>query len=230
MTTLRASNLSKTYRRAGAEPIRVLRGASLSVEAGEHVAILGRSGSGKSTLLNLLGGLDRPDPGCGARIEVAGRDLLGAGERGRARLRAEAIGFVFQSFHLLPELTIEENVRLPAMALPGFRRAAADARARELLEAAGLGDRLGHRPAELSGGERQRVAVARALMNGPALLLADEPTGNLDALTGRQILDLVFDLGGARSDAPPALVLVTHSDATAARCDRTLRLEGGVLA
>ena len=229
MGIVELKNVSRVYRNGDHEQ-RALDHVDLSLEEGKFIVVLGPSGAGKSTLLNLLGGLDRPDPGCGARIEVAGRDLLGAGERGRARLRAEAIGFVFQSFHLLPELTIEENVRLPAMALPGFRRAAADAHARELLEAAGLGDRLGHRPAELSGGERQRVAVARALMNGPALLLADEPTGNLDALTGRQILDLVFDLGGARSDAPPALVMVTHSDATAARCDRTLRLEGGVLA
>ena len=230
MPALLAENLTKTYRLPGAAPIRVLDGVSLSVEPGEHVAILGRSGSGKSTLLNLLGGLDRPDRGGGARIEVAGCDLLRAGERARARLRASKIGFVFQSFHLLPELTIVENVRLPALALGAAARRGATERARELLRAAGLGDRLNHRPAELSGGEQQRVAVARALMNGPEILLADEPTGNLDASTGMQILDLVFDLAGAFSSAPPALAMVTHTDAIAARCDRTLRLEAGRLA
>ena len=161
---------------------------------------------------------------------MAGCDLLRAGERARARLRASKIGFVFQSFHLLPELTIVENVRLPALALGAAARRGATERARELLRAAGLGDRLGHRPAELSGGEQQRVAVARALMNGPEILLADEPTGNLDASTGMQILDLVFDLAGAFSSAPPALAMVTHTDAIAARCDRTLRLEAGRLA
>jgi putative ABC transport system ATP-binding protein len=229
MNALLAENLAKTYRLPGGAPIRVLDGVSLSVAPGEHVAILGKSGSGKSTLLNLLGGLDRPDPGCGARIEVAGCDLVRAGERARARLRASKIGFVFQSFHLMPELTIVENVRLPALALGAAARRGATERARELLRAAGLGDRLDHRPAELSGGEQQRVAVARALMNGPEILLADEPTGNLDASTGMQILDLVFDLGGAFSSAPPALAMVTHSDAIAARCDRTLRLEAGRL-
>ena len=230
MNVLEAEHLSKTYRSRGAAPIRVLADVSLAVAAGEHVAILGPSGSGKSTLLHLLGGLDRPDPAPGARIVVAGCDLAAASERARARVRAAEVGFVFQAFHLLPELTIVENVRLPALALGGAAARGATDRARGLLRAAGLGDRLSHRPAELSGGEQQRVAVARALMNAPALLLADEPTGNLDASTGMRILDLVFDLGGAFSDAPPALAMVTHSDAVAARCDRTLRLEAGRLA
>ena len=217
MPILLAENLTKTYRLPGAAPIRILDGASLSVEPGERVAVLGKSGSGKSTLLNLLGGLDRPDRGCGARIEVAGRDLARASERTKARVRAETIGFVFQSFHLLPELDIVENV---------VRRAV------ELLRAAGLGERLGHKPRELSGGEQQRVAIARALANAPSLLLADEPTGNLDPATGLQVLDLLFGLAGAAGgeDAPrPALVMVTHSDAVASRCDRVLRLEGGAL-
>ena len=228
MPALLAENLAKTYRLPGAAPIRVLDGVSLSVEPGEHVAILGKSGSGKSTLLNLLGGLDRPDRGCGARIEVAGRDLARASERAKARVRAETIGFVFQSFHLLPELDIVENVLLPALALPASRRPPRE-RALELLRAAGLGERLGHKPRELSGGEQQRVAIARALVNGPSLLLADEPTGNLDPATGLQVLDLLFGLAAGGAGPRPALVMVTHSDAVAARCDRTLRLEGGVL-
>ena len=230
MLSLEALRLHKTYRRRGAPPLRVLQGVSLEVSPGEHVAILGRSGSGKSTLLNLLGGLDRPDRGHDAVVRIAGRDLLAMREGARARERARSIGFVFQSFHLLPELTILENVRLPALALPGGRKPEKIERARRLLEAAGLGDRLGHRPAELSGGEQQRAAVARALMNAPALLLADEPTGNLDSLTGMQVLDLVFDLSGSFFETPPALLMVTHSDAIAARCDRTLRLADGRLA
>ena len=231
MPLLVAENVVKTYRLPGAEPIRILDGAALSVEPGERVAVLGKSGSGKSTLLNLLGGLDRPDRGCGARIEVAGRDLARASEKTKARVRAETIGFVFQSFHLLPELDIVENVVLPTLADPASRRAPRS-RAVELLRAAGLGERLGHKPRELSGGEQQRVAIARALANAPALLLADEPTGNLDPATGLQVLDLLFGLAGAAAgaDAPrPALVMVTHSDAIAARCDRVLRLEGGAL-
>ena len=224
---LLAENLHKTYRLPGAPPLKVLSGASLRVEPGEHVAVLGRSGSGKSTLLNLLGGLDSPDKGHGARVEIAGRDIVAATDRERAAIRASLLGFVFQSFHLLPELPIEENVALPARALPGFSRAAALGRARELLAAAGLSERLGHRPAELSGGEQQRVAVARAIMNAPQLVLADEPTGNLDAATGNAVLDLLFDLSGRFSSAAPALVVVTHSDAIAARCDRTVRLGEG---
>ena len=232
MPLLLAENLVKTYRLPGAAPIRILDGAALSVEPGERVAVLGKSGSGKSTLLNLLGGLDRPDRGCRARIEIAGRDLARASEKAKARVRAETIGFVFQSFHLLPELDIVENVALPTLALPASRRPPRD-RAVALLRAAGLGERLGHKPRELSGGEQQRVAICRALANGPALLLADEPTGNLDPATGLQVLDLLFGLAGADDDAAgaprPALVMVTHSDAVAARCDRVLRLEGGLL-
>ena len=228
MPLLVAENIVKTYRLPGADPIRILDGAALSVEPGERVAVLGKSGSGKSTLLNLLGGLDRPDRGCGARIEIDGRDLARASEKAKARLRAATVGFVFQSFHLLPELDIVENVLLPALALPASRRPPRE-RAIELLRAAGLGERLGHKPRELSGGEQQRVAIARALVNGPSLLLADEPTGNLDPATGLQVLDLLFGLAAGGAGPRPALVMVTHSDAVAARCDRTLRLEGGVL-
>ena len=228
MPLLAAENIVKTYRLPGAEPIRILDGAALSVDAGERVAVLGKSGSGKSTLLNLLGGLDRPDRGCGARIEVAGRDLARASEKAKARVRAATVGFVFQSFHLLPELDIVENVLLPTLALPPSRRPP-KGRALELLRAAGLGERLGHRPRELSGGEQQRVAIARALVNGPSLLLADEPTGSLDPATGLQVLGRLFGLAAGGDGPRPALVMVTHSDAVASRCDRVLRLEGGVL-
>ena len=228
MPLLSAENVAKTYRLPGAEPIRILDGAALSVEAGERVAVLGKSGSGKSTLLNLLGGLDRPDRGCGARIEIAGRDIVRASEKAKARVRAGTVGFVFQSFHLLPELDIVENAVLPTLAVPASRRPPRS-RAVELLRAAGLGDRLGHKPRELSGGEQQRAAIARALVNGPSLLLADEPTGNLDPATGLQVLDLLFGLAAGGAGPRPALVVVTHSEAVAARCDRVLRLEGGRL-
>lgn len=229
MPLLAAENVSKTYRLPGAKPIRILDGAALSVEPGERVAVLGKSGSGKSTLLHLLGGLDKPDRGCGARIEIAGRDLVRASEKAKSRIRAEKIGFVFQSFHLLPELDIVENASLPALALPAPRRPP-PGRAVELLRAAGLGDRLAHKPRELSGGEQQRVAIVRALSNGPELLLADEPTGNLDPATGLQVLDLLFGLAAGGAGPRPALVMVTHSDAVAARCDRVLRLQNGRLA
>ena len=246
---LEACHLNKTYKRPHASDLPVLRDVSLRVAPGERVAILGKSGSGKSTLLNILGGLDRPDH-CQPRLSappeaaeaaaaaeaavpqllVGGVDLLRASEAQRARLRASYIGFVFQSFHLLPDLTVEENVLFPSMALPRSERGDARARARLLLERVGLADRLRHRPNELSGGEQQRVAIARALINTPRIILADEPTGNLDPLTGQQILDLIVDLSDLRSTHPPALVMVTHSDATAARCTRVLHLENGAFA
>ena len=246
---LEACHLYKTYKRPHASDLPVLRDVSLRVAPGERVAILGKSGSGKSTLLNILGGLDRPDR-CPPRLSappeaaeaaaaaeaaelqllVGGVDLLRASEAQRARLRASYIGFVFQSFHLLPDLTVEENVLFPTMAVPRKERGDARARARLLLERVGLADRLRHRPNELSGGEQQRVAIARALINTPRIILADEPTGNLDPLTGQQILDLIVDLSDLRSTHPPALVMVTHSDATAARCTRVLHLENGAFA
>ena len=244
---LEACHLYKTYKRPHASDLPVLRDVSLRVAPGERVAILGKSGSGKSTLLNILGGLDRPDrcpprlsaqPGAPEAAEAAaepqllvgGIDLLRASEAQRARLRASYIGFVFQSFHLLPDLTVEENVLFPTMAVPRKERGDARTRARLLLERVGLADRLRHRPNELSGGEQQRVAIARALINTPRIILADEPTGNLDPLTGQQILDLIVDLSDLRSTHPPALVMVTHSDATAARCTRVLHLENGAFA
>jgi lipoprotein-releasing system ATP-binding protein len=200
----------------------VLLGAHLDVAPGERVAIIGRSGAGKSTLLHVLGGLDHPDP-AGGRIVQEGTDIYRLSARMRSAYRARNVGFVFQSYHLLPEMDIVENVMLPAFAL-GRPTAGAKRKARELLESVGLGDRLAHTPMELSGGEQQRVALARALMNDPRLILADEPTGNLDATTGGQVLDLLFHLSEGH-----ALVLVTHSPNIAARCDRTLRLEDGLL-
>lgn len=221
MAVLSAQSIQKTYH-LGKKCVSVLDGASLSVSAGEHVAIIGASGAGKSTLLHLLGGLDRPDTD-ESRVEILGTDIYALSPGRRAAFRAAHIGFVFQSYHLMPEMDCVENVSLPAYAL-GRHGEAQRKRAKELLEAVGLGHRLDHKPLELSGGEQQRVAIARALMNEPELLLADEPTGNLDASIGGQVLDLFFSLGGARS-----IVMVTHSPATAARCGRVYTLSNGLL-
>lgn len=220
---LEVADIVKEYRLPGQQPIRVLDGVSFAVAAGEHVAIVGRSGAGKTTLLNILGGLDKPTAG---DVRLGGDSLFrgfGAARR-RNRLRATKIGFIFQSYHLMPELDIVENVLLPSMT--GYARVpAARARAKELLAKVGLGDRLRHLPAELSGGEQQRVALARALMCRPEVILADEPTGNLDALTGKEIMKLLFEV----NEAPIACVMVTHSAEAAARCDRVLKLDGGHL-
>ena len=222
---LKANNLSKTYH-LGKATIEVLRGARLTVEDGESVAIVGASGAGKSTLLHILGGLDRPDEGT---VAVSGNDIYGMNRGRRTRLRATDIGFVFQSYHLMPEMDLLENVVLPAMALPDwFHRAGrARGRARELLGAVGLADRSRHLPMELSGGQQQRAALARALMNAPRLVLADEPTGNLDDETGNRVLDLLLSL--TRNEGH-ALVMVTHNQRVAERCDRVLHLsDGGIL-
>ena len=220
---LEVADIVKEYRLPGQKPIRVLDGVSFSVAAGEHVAIVGRSGAGKTTLLNIVGGLDKPTSG---DVRLGGESLFcgfGAARR-RSRLRATKIGFIFQSYHLMPELDIVENVLLPSMT-GRARVPAARARAKELLAKVGLGDRLRHLPAELSGGEQQRVALARALMCRPEVILADEPTGNLDALTGSEILKLLFEV----NETPIACVMVTHSAEAAARCDRVLKLDGGRL-
>ncbi len=204
----------------GSAQLTILRDISFKVCAGEAVAIVGVSGSGKSTLLGLMAGLDTPTSGS---VVVNGQDLFALDEDGRAALRGQMMGFVFQSFHLLPEFTALENVMLPL-------ELAGDAGAREaaqaLLERVGVGDRLGHYPKQLSGGEQQRVAIARAFVTRPALLLADEPTGNLDADTGANIIELMFELNRERGTT---LLLVTHDETLSRRCTRVLRLGGGML-
>jgi ABC-type lipoprotein export system ATPase subunit len=220
VTVVAARGLVKTYGRGRAAQ-RVLDGADFAARAGELVAVVGRSGSGKSTLLHLLGALDRADAGA---IEVAGERVDGRPERELTLLRRRRVGFVFQFFHLVPELTGEENVLLPTR-LPGSAPGAAD-RGRALVERLGLTPVAGRLPHELSGGEQQRLAVARALVHDPPLVLADEPTGNLDAEAGAVVLEL---LRGA-ADEGRAVVLVTHDDAATAAADRVLYLRDGRLA
>ncbi len=231
---IRVRDLCKTYR-MGRVSVPVLRGVSLDIQPGEWLAVLGASGSGKSTLLHLIGGLDRPDraPGAGraGKIEFKGRPLSDLSAAGLNRYRQGSMGMVFQFYHLLPELSVLENVLVAAMVRHGrfgYRRArsACRGRAESLLEAFGLSERLRHRPAELSGGERQRVAIARALINEPDLVLADEPTGNLDRRTGDQILDT---LGAIRAQRVQTLVMVTHDEEVAARADRVVRLSDGLV-
>ena len=201
-------------------PLTIVDDVSLEILAGESVAIIGESGAGKSTLLALLAGLDNPTSG---RIVLAGTDLTGLDEDGRARLRAQRVGFVFQSFHLVPALTALENVMLP-LELAGIRQPAQAAL--ESLKRVGLGPRARHYPRQLSGGEQQRVALARAFVTQPAVLFADEPTGNLDAVTGGRIGELLFELNSA---VGTTLVLVTHETTLAQRCSRQLRMAAGRL-
>jgi len=201
-------------------PLTIVHDVTLAVRARESVAIAGPSGAGKSTLLALLAGLDTVSSG---RIWLAGEELTALDEDGRARLRAARVGFVFQAFHLLPALTALENVMLP-LELRG--RADADERARAMLARVGLAARLGHYPRQLSGGEQQRVAMARAAVGEPTVLFADEPTGNLDAVTGERIIELLFELNAA---AQTTLVLVTHDRSLAARCARVLTMDSGRL-
>jgi ABC-type lipoprotein export system ATPase subunit len=216
---VRARGLVKTYGE-GRAAVRVLDGADLDVERGELVAVVGRSGSGKSTLLHLLGALDRADAGT---LEVAGKRLERLPESSLTAVRRHHVGFVFQSFHLLPELSGVENVLLPArLARDGVEAAP---RARELLDRLGLTPVAGRLPTTLSGGERQRLAIARALVNDPALVLADEPTGNLDEESGAAVLELLRRV----ADSGRAVVLVTHERAATAVVDRVLRLRSGRL-
>jgi len=245
---LRAEDVHKGYRMGGSH-LQVLRGASVNVEAGETVAIIGRSGAGKSTLLHILGGLDAPDDGTitfrgeslyerlhtdpGHRPALRGLKDVFSGRRIRESrfrnmARARHIGFVFQAYHLLPELTVIENTILPAMARMVHARSGTEMRRRgmELLELAGIANRATHKPMELSGGEQQRLALARSLMNDPQLILADEPTGNLDDKTGQQVLDVLFDLSRTRN---MTVILVTHNDKVARQCSRTLVLSDGKL-
>ena len=205
---------------SGDGELTILHDISFAVEPGEAVAIVGASGSGKSTLLGLLAGLDLPTAGS---VKLAGQDIGALDEDARAELRGRLLGFVFQSFQLLPALTALENAMLP-LELLGLPLARATAQA--MLSRVGLGERLGHYPKHLSGGEQQRVALARAFAVKPQLLLADEPTGNLDAATGEQIIELMFEMN---REAGTTLMLVTHDEALARRCGRVLRLAGGRL-
>jgi putative ABC transport system ATP-binding protein len=216
---LAARGLTKTYHE-GERRLPVLTGLDLDIGSGEQVALLGRSGSGKSTLLNLLGGIDQPDSGA---ISIRGQIFSDLGERERTLFRRRHIGFIYQAFNLIPTLTAAENVALP-LELNGIDNGVAETRARELLDRIGLERRGSAFPDRLSGGEQQRVAIARALVHQPALVLADEPTGNLDAHTGRQVLEL---LGELFSDRGNGLLIVTHSLEVARRADRVLTLEDG---
>ena len=220
MVAIRAQNLVREHRLGKGNVVAALQGASLSVEGGEYVAVLGKSGSGKSTLLNLLGGLDRPTRG---HLEVDGKDLVRLSERDLARFRAETVGFVFQSFHLQPRFAAWENVSLP-LVFAGVRRVERKRRALALLERVGLTSRADHRPSQLSGGEQQRVALARSLVASPRLLLGDEPTGNLDSATSAAILDLLAEAhrGGA------TVLLVTHdAELAAERAQRVVHMADG---
>ena len=218
---LEARDLRKDYPMNG-ETVHALRGVALRVEAGEYAAIVGPSGSGKSTLLQLVGGIDVPSSGS---VELLGTRLESLSDRELTRLRLTRLGFIFQRFHLLPVLTARENVELP-MAEAGVARGERRARAGELLEYVGLGHRAGHRATQLSGGEMQRVAIARALANRPALLLADEPTGELDAATVHEILDLFRRLNADGT----TLVVVTHDDRLAAQAGRVVHMLDGRIA
>ncbi len=205
----------------GRETITILRGVSFDLERGEMVALIGPSGSGKSTLLGIAAALDRPSSG---EVILDGVDVTGLSERKLARLRSRKVGMVFQSYNLIPTLSALENVQLPLF-VPG--RAGVDpARARILLDEVGLGHRLAHRPSQLSGGEQQRVAVARALITDPALLIADEPTGNLDSETGDALVHLLLDLRERRGTS---ILLATHNPAVAAQADRILSMRDGLL-
>ncbi|MCJ7545152.1 MAG: ABC transporter ATP-binding protein [Phycisphaerae bacterium] len=224
---IQVDGLHKSYR-LDKVVLHVLRGVSFTVPVGQFAAIVGASGSGKSTLLHLIGLLDRPDRG---QLALAGEDVAAWSARRRNRARCLEIGFVFQFYHLLPELNVLENVLLPGMVTTStFTWAAAGRqrrqRAMEILDRVGLSERLRHRPKELSGGERQRVAIARALINSPRVLLADEPTGNLDSATGREILDLLVDCN--RRDGQ-TLLMVTHNASLAERAERILHLRDGRL-
>jgi putative ABC transport system ATP-binding protein len=217
---IRLRDLNLTIQ-AASGPVNILRGIDLDVATGETIGVVGPSGSGKTSLLMLLAGLERASSGS---IEVAGADLTPLDENRRARFRLANLGIIFQSFHLIPSMTAQQNVAVP-LELSG--RTDAMAMAASALGQVGLSHRLTHLPSQLSGGEQQRVALARAMAPGPRLLLADEPTGNLDIATGRMVMDLLFGLCGA---AKATLLLITHDPALAARCGRTVTLRDGMIA
>ena len=202
--------------------LQVLKGISIGIGKGEVVSVVGASGAGKSTLLQILGTLSRPD---GGQLEIDGKDVLSMKGDSLSRFRNREIGFVFQSHHLLPEFTALENVMIPAL-IGGERRSAAESRARELLSEVGLDGRTGHKPSELSGGEAQRVAIARALVNSPAVLFADEPSGNLDSTTKQEIHRLFFDM---RERHGQTIVIVTHDGGLADMCDRKFTMRDGMI-
>jgi putative ABC transport system ATP-binding protein len=216
-----ARGITKVYRMDGVE-VRALDGVDIAVARGDSLAIMGPSGSGKSTLLGLLGGLDRPTSGS---LAFEGRDVARLSDDELARIRNQVVGFVFQNFHLLPRTTALGNVGLP-LVYRGLSKAERRRRATEALDAVGLAQRLQHRPSQLSGGEQQRVAIARALAAEPAMLLADEPTGNLDSRSGEEVLDLLARL---RAERGVAVVVVTHDAGVAARLDHTLLVRDGRL-
>jgi ABC-type lipoprotein export system ATPase subunit len=219
---LSARGLHKTYQ-LGHRSLEVLRGVDVELRPGDFLALRGASGAGKSTLLHLLGGLDTPNRG---EIWLAGRNLAGLSRRDLAQVRNEQVGFIFQAYYLLPELDALENVCLPAR-MARTPAAQAEARGRELLDRVGLTDRIEHKPYELSGGEQQRVAIARALINQPELILADEPTGNLDSHTGGEIIDLLVSI---RAEKNTALVMATHDPKVAARAPTVIELVDGQVA
>jgi putative ABC transport system ATP-binding protein len=216
---VRLIDVHKVYRMGAAEPVRALAGVTLSFRRGSFWAIMGPSGSGKSTMLNLLGCLDRPTSG---KYYLAGQDVASMDDDALSDLRLRELGFIFQSFNLIPQLTVQENIELPLYYL-GWEAHAASKRAQELAEMVGLGQRLSHRPTELSGGQQQRVAVARSLVNDPKVLLADEPTGNLDSATGEQIMDLLIGLHRQGK----TIILVTHEPDIAAFASSQLHMRDG---
>ncbi len=218
---LSATGIHKTYI-LGHRSLEVLRGVDIELQRGEFLALRGASGAGKSTLLHLLGGLDSPNRG---EIRLAGRNLAGLGSRDLARLRNKEVGFIFQAYYLLPELDALENVCLPAR-MTRTPAAKAEARGRDLLARVGLKERMEHKPYELSGGEQQRVAIARALINEPDLILADEPTGNLDSHTGEEIIELLCSL---RAEKQTTLIMATHDARLAARAPKVVELVDGLI-